>query len=198
MHYFGSIEKLYTNFSPSRWGYWVSRTKECLTNPCITLEMVDVLYNTKNVAKTIVENQFVGLYRMSTAREQYNTSQVSLAADLFLSKYGKTCSLYELMIYFANYLIEFKGSFAQFDVQDILQQYKKKFIPWRANRLNAHVIPKKESEANKVRGIQAKHAYLKECVKEGKDLRTGGLYMLGLVTDSEIESVKDEIANGIF
>jgi hypothetical protein len=160
--------------------------------------MVDPLYNTKNVAKTIVENQFVGLYKMSTAREQYNTSQVSLAADLFLSKYGKTCSLYELMIYFANYLIEFKGSFAQFDVQDILQQYKKKFIPWRANRLNALVIAKKESEANKVRGIQAKHAYIKESIKEGKDLRTGGLYMLGLVTDSEIESVKDEIANGIF
>lgn len=190
MQTFPTIESVYKFFSPKNWGYAAEHERECLTYPCITLRQVDEAYNTPGAAQNIVRGQLVGVYSMTTAREPYNTPSANLAADMFISKYGHECTLYNLLLYFANYLMEYKSTYAQFDVEDILIQFGRKFIP----RKRLRTEPEQGQPTSNEQAISLEELTL-IWVREGRtdeDIRQGGLYQTGMITDEMIRDARDE------
>lgn len=152
---------------------------------------MDSLYSTSGAAKTIISNQFVGLYSLSTAKESFNRSSADLAADIFLGKYGTTCSLYALIVYFALYLTEYKSSFSQFDVQDILLQFSRKFLPWWRGRLAETKNIPAQPQRMETDPIAERNAYLlDEYVYKGIDVRQSNLYAYGFIGDDEIKELE--------
>lgn len=184
------------------WAYALQHQSECLSYPCITLRMIDGLYGTDGAAQAIVKTQLVGVYQLSTARDQYNDNAAVMAAGLFVSKYGYECTLYAMMLYFGNYLTEYKSSFAQYDVQDVLQQFGRKFLPWWRQKRERGRTPVGEATGTKAAGVptgrEAMLIHLRRCVRDGTDIRQGGLYRTGLVSDADIERAEREVAAGIF
>ncbi len=189
MKAFPSIEKVYSFFCPGRWEYAIRHTNECLAFPCITLSQVDSLYDTLGAATNIVKGHIVGIFGLSTAREQINEQAANLAAEMFVAKYGGYCTLYDTMLYFANYLLEFKQSFSAFDIQDILQQFSKKYLPWRRQRVRPE-----EDQQQQTKGITLAEMVYK-WVADGRtddDFREGGLYQSGIITDAMIQATRAE------
>lgn len=197
---FPSIERIFNFFQPTRWEYVLRHTDECLTFPCVALADIDETYHTERAAQRIVQSQFIGVYSLTTAREQYNEQASSLAAEMFVGRYGHACSLYDLMLYFAGYLTEYKQSYRQYDVQDILIQYSRKYLPWKRMRLQlTDSTPNTETK-----GIPLDQVILK-WVREGRtdeSFREGGLYHIGIITDQMIEKARNqqsaELASGCF
>ena len=198
MQAFPSIEKVYSFFCPGRWDYAIEHTTECLTYPCITLNQVDGLYNAPGAATNIIKGHIIGVFGLSTAREQINAQAANLASSMFVAKYGGYCTLYDTMLYFANFPVEFKQSFSAFDIQDILQQFYRKYLPWRRSRTHTD-----EAEAT------TKGTPLEECVlrwvrkgQSDEEFREGGLYQMGIINDEMIRSARKqyaaELAGGCF
>lgn len=188
---FPDIYKVYAFFAPATYGRALANIDKCLTEPSILLADVDSLYSTSGAAKTIISNQFVGLYSLSTAKESFNRSAADLAADIFLGKYGAICSIYALIVYFAKYLTDYKASFAQFDVQDILLQFGKRFLPWWRERLaeTKNVAP--QPQRAEFDPIAERNAYLlEEYVSKGLDVRQSKLYAYGLITEDEVKELE--------
>ena len=189
MQCFHSIEKVYSFFCPGRWDYAIEHTTECLTYPCITLNQVDGLYNAPGAATNIIKGHIIGVFGHSTAREQINAQAADLAASMFVAKYGGYCTLYDTMLYFSNYLLEFKQSFAAFDIQDILQQFSKKYSPWKRARLQTN------SDTQETPGCGGLEEAMVRWMLQGttdEDIRAGGLYAMGRVTDKMIEDARAE------
>lgn len=195
--HFDTTQKLFNVFAPSNWGYMISRLDECLKSPCVTLAQVDAVYR-DGVAKQIVRNQIAGVYSLCTARDQYNSGGIDMAADIFIAKYGHECTLYAMMVYFGNYMTEYKQSYAQFDIQDILQQFGKKFLPWWRRRLEPE-CPKAES-AGKLTGTDALYRMLADRLLEGQtldDIRQCSLFKWGFVKEEDLPRIL-EIAQECF
>ena len=191
---FDTKEKLIKTFAPSMWSYFMQRQEQCFEAPEMMIGDVDAYYG-YGVALELLRNQMVGVYTISTAKTIYDTNAMNLAADLFIGKYGKHCSMYALMLYFGNYLTEYKSTYGQFDMQDILQQFGKKFLPWWRGKLNTeYETEQMEDESNTgLVGQEAKIWMLAQRLKEGQtvdDLRKCNLYKLGMLTDGEIEQAK--------
>lgn len=189
MQAFPSIEKVYAFFSPGRWNYAIEHTTECLTYPCITLNQVDGLYNAPGAATNIIKGHIIGVFGLSTAREQINAQAADLAASMFVAKYGGYCTLYDTMLYFSNYLSEFKQSFAAFDIQDILQQFSKKYLPWKRARLQTN------SDTQETPGCGGLFNAIVLWMMKGdsdEEIREGGLYAMGRITDRMIEAARAE------
>lgn len=198
MKSFHSVDDLIVFFAPSHWPYALAHIAECLTAPCISLAQVDELYHTKGTAQNIIRAQFVGIYSLSTAREAYNEQASSLAAGMFLARYGNICNLYDMLLYFSSYLLEYKQSYSAYDVQDILLQFSRKYIPWRRSRTHSD-----EAEAT------TKGTPLEECVlrwvrkgQSDEEFHAMWLYEQGRITDELIQSARDqyaaELADGCF
>lgn len=193
MEVFPTIGKVYSYFCPARWEHALSHVDECLTHPCVTLAQVDELYHVMGAAKAIVKGQLTGIYSLSTAREQYNEQAADLATAMFIAKYGHVCSLYDMMLYFGNYLLEYKSSYAAFDVQDVLMQFSRKYLPWKRQRVRPD-----ESQQQQTKGITLAEMVYK-WVADGRtdeDFREGGLYQGGIITDAMIAAARAEFAKG--
>ena len=196
MQHFPTVEKLYTNFAPSKCGHCLEHLDECQTYPCITLNMVDRLYNVNGVAQNIVKNHIVGIYKLGSGKEPYDAAD--MAADRFIGNYGSQCSLYALMIYFGKYDAEFKSCYVSFSLSDILQQFGKKFLPWWRSRM-AHVSkPEPERKSDIPEGIDGQRVSFRQRVRNGEDIRKYPIYQMGVWTDSDIERAERECAAGIF
>ena len=142
----------------------------------------------------IVRNQFVGVYSMCTAKDPYNTNSLEIAADLFIAKYGKQCTMYAMMMYFGNYITEYKSSFAQFDMQDILQQFGKKFLPWWNSQQED---PSQYKEQNQLEsGLTGRYALvqlLASRLQNGEtldDLRNSNLFKLGFCKEEDLAEIQ--------
>ena len=170
----------------------ISKKENCITSPCITLAQVDEVYQTNGLAREIVRNQFIGIYSLCTAKDPYNTKSLDLAADLFISKYGHSCTLYAMMLYFGNYLIEYKSSFAQFDMQDILQQFQKKFLPWWSSQQPSPSEVREEKPSG-LTGREALYRLFADRLLNGetlKDLRESNLFKMGFCTEEDLPKIQ--------
>lgn len=189
MKSFPSVDKLYSFFAPVRWEYALRHVDECLTYPCISLADIDDAYHSSGVAQRIVRSQFIGVYSLSTAKEPYNEQSSNLAADMFIGRHGHVCNLFDLMLYFSSYLMEYKQSYAQYDVQDILIQYSRKYLPWKRLKLQQADDSKPETK-----GTPLPEAVL-QWMRDGdtdEDIRAGGLYAQGIITDKMIQTARSQ------
>ncbi len=141
----------------------------------------------------------VGIYSMSAAREQLQQEAVNNAAGIIVAKYGNACTLYGVMLYFANYLSDYKSTFLQFDVQDIIQQFNKKFIPWWHIRLSRANTEHEDVELiTGAVGTEALKEYIRTEIEKGNDIRSGYLYECGSITDEMIREIKEQIDSSAF
>lgn len=192
--HFDSVEKLTRVFAPAKWGAMIAKRESCIKSPCITLAQIDEVYHTDGLAKQIVRNQFVGVYSMCTAKDPYNTNSLEIAADLFIAKYGKQCTMYAMMMYFGNYITEYKSSFAQFDMQDILQQFGKKFLPWWNSQQEDPSQYKEQKQLESgLTGRDALVQLLASRLQNGEtldDLRNSNLFKLGFCKEEDLAEIQ--------
>lgn len=173
---------------------------ECATQPCITLAMVDALYDKEGTIQRIVRGMFTGIYSLTTSREPLNEQASDMAADLFIAKYGHECTLYAMMLYFGNYLTEYKACYGQYDIQDILLQFGKKFLPRWRQRLTENEQPLQQASEQQPHGIEALKVMLRNRLYNGEtveQLKDGYLYSAGIMTDAMIAEAVQAIKDGI-
>lgn len=190
---FGSQQKLMTCFSPDRLGYYLSDKERCLMEYSPTLDKVDALFG-KDTSVYILRELYLSLYRLSTVKEPFTADTALTAASLFYGSYRKTCNLYQMMLYFAMYPAMFKSSYFQFDTTDILRQYGAKFMPWYKSQTTEDEQPTQPVQrTTEPTGIEARNIYLKEQLRQGADIRQGGLYRFGFVTEEELQQLEREV-----
>lgn len=193
-----TISEVYKTFAPGSWGKAQKKKNDLAVKPCITLNMLEDIYGEPDAAKTVVLNNFVGVYSMGMNREIMNRQTADTAADLFVARYGKECTMYALMIYFSGYLMDYKGTYANYDVQDILGQFSKKFIPWWRQRQGMGNKPVQEKPREGPKGVEGLKDYLKLKLARGEDLRSGGLWDNGFVTEAMVQEIEAYAASGAF
>ena len=161
--------------------------------------MVDALYDKEGTIQRIVRGMFTGIYSLTTSREPLNEQASDMAADLFVAKYGNECTLYAMMLYFGNYLTEYKACYCQYDVQDILRQFGK-FLPRWRQRLAENEQPQQVKEAAQPAGVEGLKMMLRNRLYDGEtaeQLKEGYLYTAGIVTDEMLTEAVQAVKDGI-
>ena len=98
-----------------------------------------------------------------------------------------------MMLYFGRYMTHYKGSYYQFDTTDILRQYGAKFLPWyQSQTTEEEEQPKQTIPTREPRGLEARDIYIKDCISKGIDVRDGGLYKFGFITEWELQHLEQE------
>ena len=180
------------SFSPARLGYYLTDRDRCLKEYSPTLDIVDELFG-KDTATSILQEMYLSLYRLSTIKEQFSIETARVAASVFFGTYRTKCNLYQMMIYFAMYPTHFKGTYFQFDTTDILRQYGAKFLPWyQSQTTEEEEQPKQTFRAHEPRGLEARDIYIKDCIRNGIEVRDGGLYKFGFITEWELQHLEHE------
>ena len=154
---------------------------------------VDSIYG-KGTATDLLTDMYLSVYRLSTIKEPFTIETANQAASLFLGSYRKTCNLYQMMLYFAMYPTMFKSSYFQFDTTDILRQYGAKFMPWyQSQTTEDEQTEPVQARTTEPKGIEARNIYLREQIRKGVDVRQGGLYRFGFVSEDELRKIEMEI-----
>ena len=96
-----------------------------------------------------------------------------------------------MLLFFADYLTEYRSSYGQFDLPDILRSCGKSFLPKWLER-----IGRKEAQANMHEGFvetgrPALYRYLRrEYVSKGIDMRTSPIIMHGIFSEKELKFIE--------
>lgn len=123
-------------FEPSNCKYFMDdMTQErYLSKPCIRLGELEKAYGKPELAEQIVRQHVRTVYGMSGSRYQPDEQMVAMTSGRFVAKYGRTCTLYDMMVFFANFGSDFRTTWSTFDYNDIIKGYKEKFEPWAATK----------------------------------------------------------------
>lgn len=179
-------------FAPVKWAGVLRKPGHCLLYPSVTLQMTDRLY-TVGMGKQVVKANLRGIYHLAEPREAVNEQALDMAADIFTAKYGAELSLFGALHYFAAYLTEYKSSYGKFDLQDVLRQCGKAYIPWWRARLGRaeHAASRAETPARSV-GKEAMWAYLRrEYRDKGRSIRESDLYYFGYVPEKDVPVIEN-------
>lgn len=203
------MQSVFNAYAPDKWDYVLDNIVSAINTPAPTLSQLDNMYNTKTgeIGKALFVNQLTGYYTMvERSGKPLNQQSADLAARQFVGRYGKICTPPMLLAYFANYS-EFKGTLRDFDTEDIIQQFGKKFLKWWGDKTNQHYKPKESTEVkdnnNNLKGKEAIIELVAEWLKNGEtesDIKNPdkhGLFRYGAITDEIIEKAK-EIALSTF
>ena len=184
-------------FTAQNWPFALEYTEQMLTRPSIPLAALDEAYNTDGLALQIVKAQFEGLHQISGSREPAPKT-ADLAAKMFVAKYGQACTPFDMMIYFANYPLEYKTTFAMFDVQDILAQYAKKYLVWKRNKRQGQQSEPQPKQQGANGDVVTLDQLLMLWFAEGRtieQIKQGGLYRFGMITDEMIMRIRKIFAS---
>lgn len=193
MKEYPTISMVYESFAPLNWGKAQRYKNDYAKKSCVTLAVLDDIYEVPGAAKMVVKANLVGVYSLGMNRELMNQQVADMAADLFVARYGNECTLYGLMIYFSGYLMDYKGTYLNYDVQDILLQFSKKFLPWWRSKQVNEVKKEPEVKSGPV-GFDGLMVYLRKKYASGENLREGGLWSLGFVTEKMVLDVEAEMS----
>ena len=191
---------------PERWSTYTGNMDQSLTGDVVFLSELDSLYGETGLAKKLLAVNIEGIYTLAMVKNDTPAERariISLASDMFLIRFGASCSLYAMMVYFANYYTEFKSLYVNFDVQDIMRKKKKKFVKWwnvKRERALKEVAKQRKERSISLEpvGETALRIYIRDCLRSDYDIRTGYLYENGMVTDKMISEEQVNINNGIF
>ncbi len=141
-------------------------------------------------AKLLVKNNLRGIFTMAEPREPVNESVIDMTADLFVAKYGGELSVFGALYYYASYLTEFHDSYGRFDLQDVLRQCGRAYLPWWRNKLSRKASSERDREQGEV-GKAALWSYLRrEYVSQGRSVRESNLYRAGMVPEEDVEAIE--------
>ena len=187
---FPSEDKAVAYFAPAKWAAASTNPSRCTMLPSVTLAMVNWIYG-KEVVKSIVVNNIVGLFTIAKPREPLYTEAIELTARLFVGKFGTQLSIFGMLLFFADYLTEYKSSYGQFDLPDVLRSCGKAFLPRWRNRLGRQEQRENSKEGFEEVGKAALYRYLRrEYVSKGKDIRKAPVVALGCLSEKELKFIE--------
>lgn len=188
---FPTVQDVLNVFAPCNWGMFVREQDRCIAAPNVTLAMISEYYDSSTSMELVI-NQYKGLHDLASTTE-YNAKSVALAADLFLSSYMNELTPYSTVLYFAKYPATFKTSYRDFDVTDIMQMCRKKFLPWW-NQMKAQLAERQAQSEQHTKGVTLQEAIVRWMLQGCSDkcIREGGLYAVGKITDGMIEDARAE------
>lgn len=177
-------------FAPVKWPAAIANVKDCTAYPNMTLQMLDLTY-CEGTAARMVENNIRGIFSLARPHEPIVDASVRLTAQLFVAKYGTELSVFAALLYFAQYLTDYKSSYGQFDLVDVLRQCGKQFLPkWCARLSRKQTKDAQQMEGCREVGKAALYKYLRrEYVAKGIDIRTSPIVRLSSFSDQEIEFI---------
>lgn len=108
---------------------------------------------------------------MALGKAPYSDSILESAVDLFISRNGSTCTLYQMMLYFGGYLSDYKSTMASWDIGDILRSYQTKFLPKLETWLETYKPKAEEAASNVPVGREALLLYLRREHAKGTNIR---------------------------
>ncbi len=179
-------------FAPVKWQKAITNSDKCLVLPTVTLSVVDKIYR-EGLSVSIVVNNIVGLYTVTRPHEPFYKEAIEQTARLFVGKYGSQLSIFGMLLFFAEYLTEYKSTYGQFDLTDVLRQCGKAFLPKWCSRLGRHENQQSSNsgEITKEVGRPALFRYLiNEYVSRGIDVRTSPLVQKGILSEADIKLVE--------
>ncbi len=187
---FPSEREVLAYFAPAKWTAAVANAKQCSAFPQMTLQLLDLTYS-PGLAARLVENNIRGLFSLARPTEPINDDAVGQTAQLFVARYATELSVFSALLYFAQYLTDYKASYAQFDLVDVLRQCGKQFLPqWRAH-LDRQERQAHDDEPRKEVGKAALLRYLRqEYVERGIDVRTAPLVSRGFVSEALLQQIQ--------
>ena len=168
-----------------------------------TLSQLDNIYGTNGAGKSLFVNQLVAYYTMiERSGKPMNQQAADLAARQFIGRYGKQCTPPMLLAYFANYS-EFKGTLRDFDTEDIIMQFGKKFLKWWGDKTSQFYQPElsDNTDSGKPHGKEGLIELVVKWLKNGetendiKNPEKHGLFKYGVITDEIIAEAKDIALN---
>lgn len=189
---FKDEESVLSFFAPVKWSGATRDAGNCLMCPTMTLRLLNLVYDSDDLAKGVVYNNLSGIYRMSGERERINEDVADMTADMFVSKYGAELSVFGALCYFAEYLTDWKSSYGRFDLQDVLRQCGKGYLPrWRDKVGRMEEAQKRNEERSEQVGKAAMWSYLRrEYVEKGRSIKESALYMNGMMTEEEVRLIE--------
>lgn len=201
MKRYPTLDKVYKVFGPSSWRYALEHVDKAVHTTAPSLIRLNMMYNTEEADETLFTKHFVAYYLMAErSGKQLGEEVCKNVAALFLGRNGEECTPVKLLCYFANYC-EFKESFRDFDPEDVIIQYNKKFKVWWGNQVAKYnnVIQTPQSVDSQPCGIDALKQMVRKWIEDGEDPREHTLYkIMNIVTDEMIEEVKTEITSDVF
>ena len=179
-------------FAPVKWAATLKHPNNSLYFPDVMLGRLDVMYH-EGLARLVVKENLRGIFTMAEPREPFNNEVMDRTADIFVSKFGAELSVFGMLYYFAAYLTEYKSSYGKFDLQDVLRQCGKVFMPWWRNRLGKVEEKEKQAEeTSKEVGKAALWTYLRrEYVAQGRSVRESNLYRYGMIPEKDIRAIEE-------
>lgn len=196
---FPTIQKVFNSYGADKWDYVLDNIPAAVNYQAPTLSQLDSIYGSEGAGKALFVNQLTAYYTMvERSGKPMNQQAADLAARQFVGKYGKQCTPPMLLAYFANYS-DFKGTLRDFDTEDIIQQYGKKFIKWWGDKTAQFYKPEEPEKTNDstLSGKEALIELVAKWLKDGetqndiKNPQKHGLYKYGAITDEIIEKAMD-------
>ena len=184
-----TLDKFYKAFGPDSWRY--------------ALEHVDKAVNTvvPSLNRLNLIKHFLGYYLMvERSGKELGKDVCTNVAAIFLGRNGGECTPVKLLCYFANYP-DYKESFREFDPEDIIIQYNKKFKEWWGSQVAkyGYTSVKPQSDDKQPCGLDGLRLQVRKWIEQGEDPRQHTLYKFSHgVTDEMIAEAEKEIALGVF
>ena len=188
---FPSERDVLAYFAPVKWAAAIANADKCTTYPNMTLQLLDLTYSEGTSAR-LVENNIRGIFSLARPHEPINDTAVGHVSQMFVAKYGTELSVFSVLLYFAKYLTDYKSSYGQFDLVDVLRQCGKLFVPkWRDRLGRLREREDKLSEGFCEVGIAALYTYLRrEYVAKGIDIRTSPVVMLSSLSEKDLRFIE--------
>ena len=198
---FPTLDKVYNAFGPNSWRYALEHIDKAVNTIAPSLNHLNLIYNTKDADVALFVKHFLGYYLMveRSGRELGQDVCTNVSA-IFLGRNGAECTPVKLLCYFANYP-EFKDTFREFDPEDIIIQYNKKFKEWWGSQVAkyGYTTVRPQTDDKQPCGLDALKFIVREWIEKGEDPRQNNLYKFSHgVTDEMIAEVEKEIALGVF
>lgn len=191
-------------YGADKWDYVLENIVAAVNSPAPTLSQLDNIYETDGAGKALFRIQLTAYYTMiERSGKPMNQQAADLAARQFMGRYGKICTPQMLLAYFANYS-EFKGTLRDFDTEDIIQQFGKKFVKWWGDKTSQYYNATDndvQEDSNSTKGKDAVVELVAEWFKNGesesdiKNPNKHGLSKYGVITDEVIQKAKDLAIN---
>lgn len=136
--------------------------------PCPKLSELRSIYGIPSLAADIVYQNISKVANMSSARYAPGDGVVRTAADLFMGRYGKSCTVYMMMAYFANYLTDFKKTVSTFDIGDLLSGFRLFEEKWSVavGKVEEARVWQGQQSNSEVTGTAALRDFVREAIRQ--------------------------------
>ena len=194
---FPTLDNVFEAFGPNNWKYALEHVDKAVKVVAPSMNRLNIIYKTIDADVTLFLKHLVSYYLLvERSGKELSKDTCMGAAAIFLGNNGFECTPVKLLCYFANYPY-LKESYREFDPEDIIVQYNKRFIEWWGIQMTkfcykteTHLTDDKEPC-----GLEAIKLTIRRWIEQGEDPRHHALFKMSrYVSDDMIAEVEREIA----